>query len=98
MAVKHCDAKTLSNSIAPYPNSAILSSIGARRPYVGGKEFAMTGFWIAIVLVVLAIVGVSVVAGRALGKPKGPLSRDQQAQMTALKASGALKHRKSNRD
>lgn len=58
----------------------------------------MTGFWIAIVVVVLAIVGVSVLAGKALSKPKGVASKDRQAQMTALKASGALKYRKSNRD
>lgn len=58
----------------------------------------MTGFWIAIVLVVLAIIGVSVLAGKALSKPKGAVSKDRQAQMTALKASGALKYRKSNRD
>ena len=57
----------------------------------------MTGFWIAIVIVVLAIVGISVVVGKALSKPK-TLSSDRQAQMTALKASGALKYRKSNRD
>lgn len=56
------------------------------------------GFWITIVLVVAGIVGVSVVAGKALSKPKGPVSADEQARMTALKASGALKYRKSNRD
>ena len=58
----------------------------------------MTGFWIAIVLVVLAIVGVSVLAGKALSKPKGVTSKQRQAEITALKASGALKYRKSNRD
>lgn len=57
----------------------------------------MTGFWIGIVIVVLAIVGVSVLVGKALNKPKG-IPSDRHAQMTALKASGALKHRKSNRD
>ena len=57
----------------------------------------MTGFWIAIVIVVLAIVGVSVLAGKMLNKPKG-LSSNRQAEMTALKASGALKYRKSNRN
>ena len=57
----------------------------------------MTGFWIAIVLVVLAIVGISVLVGKVLNKPK-QLSSDRQAQMTALKASGALRHRKSNRN
>lgn len=58
----------------------------------------MTGFWIAIVLVILGIVGVSVLAGKALNRTKGSLSPDQQDHLTALKASGALKHRKSNRD
>lgn len=54
-------------------------------------------FWVWIVLVVAVIVGVSIVAGRALGKPK-QISSERQAQMTALKASGALKYRKSNRN
>jgi hypothetical protein len=57
----------------------------------------MTGFWIAIVLAVAAIVGISVVVGKTMGKTKGPPG-DRHAQMTALKASGALKHRKSNRN
>jgi hypothetical protein len=57
----------------------------------------MTGFWIAIVLVFLAIVGVSVLIGKTLNKAKG-VPGDRHAQMTALKASGALKHRKSNQD
>lgn len=54
----------------------------------------MTGFWIAIAVMVLAIVGVSVLVGRSL-KPgaKHKLSREE---MMALKTSGALKHRKSN--
>ena len=55
-------------------------------------------FWVWIVVVVAVIVGVSVVAGKALNKPKTPISGDRQAQMTALKASGALRHRKSNRN
>ncbi len=58
----------------------------------------MTGFWIAIVIVVLAIVGISVIVGKTLSRPKGVVSKDRRAQMTALKASGALKYRKSNRD
>lgn len=57
----------------------------------------MTGFWIGIVIVTLAIVGVSVLVGKMLSKPKG-LPSDRQAQMNALKASGALKYRKSNRN
>jgi len=58
----------------------------------------MTGFWIGIVIVVAAIVGVSVLVGKALSKPKGAGAPDRGAQMTALKASGALRHRKSNRE
>jgi hypothetical protein len=56
-------------------------------------------FWVWIVVVVLAIVGVSVFAGKVLSKPKGVgVSPERQAQITALKASGALRHRKSNRN
>lgn len=58
----------------------------------------MTGFWIAIVIVMLVVIGASVLVGKMLNKPKGVASKDRQAQMTALKASGALKYRKSNRD
>lgn len=55
-------------------------------------------FWVWIVVAVLAIVGLSVLAGKALSKPKGPgASPERQQQITALKASGALRHRKSNR-
>jgi hypothetical protein len=53
-------------------------------------------FWVWIVVAVLAIVGLSVWAGKVLSKPKDDrLSRHEQ--VTALKASGALRHRKSNR-
>jgi hypothetical protein len=61
-------------------------------------------FWVWISLTVLVIVGLSVLAGKALSRPpprgrdgEGPgMSRHQQ--MTGLKASGALRHRKSNRN
>jgi len=54
-------------------------------------------FWIWILVLALVIVGVSVVVGRALSRPKGaPLTNQQR--VTALKASGALRYRKSNRD
>jgi hypothetical protein len=54
-------------------------------------------FWIGIGVTVLIVVGLSVVVGKALSKPKGsPMSRHER--ITALKASGALRHRKSNRD
>ncbi|MEZ5957261.1 MAG: hypothetical protein R3C27_08645 [Hyphomonadaceae bacterium] len=55
-------------------------------------------FWLWISITVLAVVGLSVWAGKALSGPKGVDSPTRQQQMTALKASGALKHRKSNRD
>jgi hypothetical protein len=57
----------------------------------------MTGFWIGITITILIVVGASVLVGRILSRPtRQPMTRDQQ--MTGLKASGALKHRKSNRD
>ena len=56
-------------------------------------------FWVWIALTVLVVVGLSVFVGKALDKPKGSRpSPERQAQITALKASGALKHRKSNRN
>ncbi len=55
------------------------------------------GFWIGISITVLVVIGASVLIGKVLSKPaRQPLDRHQQ--MTALKASGALKHRKSNRN
>jgi hypothetical protein len=54
-------------------------------------------FWVWIVIFVAVIVGASVLIGRSLNKSSGqPLSN--QEKMTALKASGALRHRKSNRN
>lgn len=56
----------------------------------------MTGFWIGITVTILIVIGASVLIGKVLSKPpRQPMNRDQQ--MNALKASGALKHRKSNR-
>jgi len=57
----------------------------------------MTGFWIGVVIVFLGIIGASVLIGKTVGKAKSA-PRDRNAQITALKASGALKHRKSNQD
>jgi len=52
---------------------------------------------IFIIVSVLVIIAASVVVGKMLSRPRErPLSRE--SRMTALKASGALKHRKSNRD
>ena len=54
-------------------------------------------FWIWILVLVVLIVAASVFIGRALSKPRaGGLTHDQQ--VFALKASGALRHRKSNND
>lgn len=56
-------------------------------------------FWIWILVAVVAIVGLSVFVGKMVGGASGQkLSREQQDRMTALKASGALRHRKSNRE
>jgi hypothetical protein len=52
-------------------------------------------FWLWIGILALVIIGLSVFVGRMLSRPRGePMSR--QEKMTALKASGALRHRKSN--
>lgn len=54
-------------------------------------------FWLWIGILVLVVVGASVVVGKALSKPaQRQMSRHER--MTALKASGALHHRKSNRN
>jgi len=57
-------------------------------------------FWIWMLVAVAAIVGLSVLGGKALSRPRGGerVSRAEQQRITALKASGALRHRKSNRD
>ena len=53
-------------------------------------------FWIVILVLVAAIVGVSVLVGRSLSQPRGqPLSR--QEKINALKASGAMPSRKESR-
>jgi hypothetical protein len=70
------------------------------RRYVEDLENdCMTGFWIGIVITVLIVIGVSVVAGKALSGPKNPRQRgSRDDKVMALKASGALRHRKSNRE
>lgn len=52
-------------------------------------------FWLWIGVVVLGIIGLSVLIGRSLSRPRAPVTKDQR--MLALKSSGAFKHRKSNR-
>jgi hypothetical protein len=53
-------------------------------------------FWIWILVLVVAIVGASVLVGSALNRRR-PRVNPREDKMTALKASGALQHRKSNR-
>lgn len=54
-------------------------------------------FWIWIVISVVVVIGASVVVGRMLSQPpRTPRSREDRVM--ALKASGALRHRKSNRE
>ncbi len=54
-------------------------------------------FWVWIVILVVVIVGASVLIGRSLNKSAAHKLTNQE-KMTALKASGALRHRKSNRN
>lgn len=54
-------------------------------------------FWIWIVVLVLGIVGVSVLVGMSINRRK-PRVNPRDDKLTALKMSGALQHRKSNRN
>ena len=56
-------------------------------------------FWFGILVTVLIVIGVSVLIGKMLaGGPRSPEQRDRRHDhMNALKMSGALRHRKSNR-
>lgn len=57
----------------------------------------MMTFWIGIFVLVAIIIGASVLAGKMLSRPGAPQNRDRRhTQMMGLKASGALRHRKSN--
>jgi hypothetical protein len=56
------------------------------------------GFWIGILVLVLIVIGTSVLVGKMLSRPRRPEDRERRhSEMMALKASGALRHRKSNR-
>ena len=55
-------------------------------------------FWIWILVIVVVIVGASVVVGKAISKRPGDHDMTRQERITALKASGALRYRKSGRD
>jgi hypothetical protein len=63
--------------------------------YDGAAEVRMS-FWLWISVLTLVIVGASVLAGNALSKRR-PRVNPREDKMTALKASGAMPHRKSNR-
>ncbi len=52
-------------------------------------------FWVWIMVLMLAIVGASVLAGRALTKRR-PRVNARDDKMTALKAAGGMPHRKSS--
>jgi hypothetical protein len=54
-------------------------------------------FWVWIVIAVLVIVGATVLGAKVLSSGGRRTSPERQQQITALKASGALRHRKSNR-
>lgn len=56
------------------------------------------GFWFGILVMVAIVIGASVVIGKVLSRPGGSEHRrSRHSDITALKASGALQHRKSNR-
>jgi hypothetical protein len=57
-------------------------------------------FWAVILLMVAIVIGASVGVGAFLSRPAHRARRrpDPHDPVTALKASGALKHRKSNRN
>lgn len=60
----------------------------------------MTGFWIAIVVVVLLIFGASWLAGTVINKRsaprKGGRNSSRQDAIDAAKVSGAFSYRKEN--
>ena len=54
-------------------------------------------FWVGILVMVAIVIGASVLVGRMLNNQSGGRSARGDKVM-ALKASGALRHRKSNRE
>jgi hypothetical protein len=55
-------------------------------------------FWLGVLIMLAIVVGLSVFVGRMLSRQGPPEKRsNRHQQMMALKASGALRHRKSNR-
>lgn len=58
-------------------------------------------FWFWMLVVFVLVIGVTVLIAKVVSPPRRPENPDERSrrheQMTALKASGALRHRKSNR-
>ncbi len=55
-------------------------------------------FWVGILVTFAIVIGLTVVVGKMLSRPRNPEARSSRhQQMMGLKASGALRHRKSNR-
>lgn len=54
-------------------------------------------FWVVILIVVLVVIGSSVLIGTMLNRRSGRSPR-QRHQVEMAKASGAFRHRKSNRN
>lgn len=55
-------------------------------------------FWVGILVMVAIVIGASVFVGKMLSNQGGGRGATRDDKMMALKASGALRHRKSNRN
>jgi hypothetical protein len=55
-------------------------------------------FWSVMLIVIVLTVCVSFLVGLAINNKRDPRQLSRQEMMTMTKASGALKHRKSNRE
>ena len=57
------------------------------------------GFWFGVLVLVAIVIGASVLVGKMLSRPGRSEHRPtQNDKLLGLKASGALRHRKSNQD
>ena len=57
------------------------------------------GFWFGILVLVAIVIGASVLVGKILSRPGGSEERpNRNDRLLGLKASGALRHRKSNQE
>ncbi len=55
-------------------------------------------FWAVMLIVIALTICVSFLVGIAIKNKRDPRQLSNQEKMTMTKASGALKHRKSNRE